>query len=188
MSPTLRGRRIVVVDDEGDKGRARTRATSRAPVSKRVESATSSRSPHRPDATRRSAPASATEGGELVDAVNANVYVVPKDHAWVTADADAMGEDGGRVRHEDSRTFGPVEARALESRASCTRSDRDRSRRGGEQSRGARRGRARDRGRVGEREESARVVVELVVYTIFCVWTGFVYYGERARASSRRRS
>jgi len=46
--------------------------------------------------------------------VNANVYVVPKDHAWVTADADAMGEDGGGVRHEDSRTFGPVEARALE--------------------------------------------------------------------------
>ena len=63
---------------------------------------------------------SATEGDELVDAVNANVYVVPKDHAWVTADADAMGEDGGRVRHEDSRTFGPVEARAS-SGASCTR-------------------------------------------------------------------
>ena len=57
---------------------------------------------------------SATEGDELVDAVNASVYVVPKDHAWVTADADAMGEDGGGVRHEDSRTFGPVEARALE--------------------------------------------------------------------------
>ena len=57
---------------------------------------------------------SATEGDELVDAVNASVYVVPKDHAWVTADADAMGEDGGGARHEDSRTFGPVEARALE--------------------------------------------------------------------------
>jgi len=57
---------------------------------------------------------SATEGDELVDAVNASVYVVPKDHAWVTADADAMGEEGGRLRHEDSRTFGPVEARALE--------------------------------------------------------------------------
>lgn len=57
---------------------------------------------------------SATEGDELVDAVNASVYVVPKDHAWVTADADAMSEEGGRLRHEDSRTFGPVEARALE--------------------------------------------------------------------------
>jgi signal peptidase I len=55
---------------------------------------------------------SALEGDELVDAVNARVYVVPKDHAWVTADAD---EDAATTRptHEDSRTFGPVDAREL---------------------------------------------------------------------------
>ena len=84
-----------------------------APMLVRAKSwhSTSSRSQASRTLVRR---VSATEGDELVDAVNASVYVVPKDHAWVTADADAMGEDGGGVRHEDSRTFGPVEARALE--------------------------------------------------------------------------
>lgn len=58
---------------------------------------------------------SATEGDELVDAANASVYVVPRDHAWVTADADAeMDAATGGGRHEDSRSFGPVDARALE--------------------------------------------------------------------------
>ena len=58
---------------------------------------------------------SATEGDELVDAANASVYVVPKDHAWVTADADAETDSAKSAgRHEDSRSFGPVDARALE--------------------------------------------------------------------------
>lgn len=58
---------------------------------------------------------SALEGDELVDVTNASVYVVPKDHAWVTADADADGEVVGKKgRHEDSRSFGPVHARSLE--------------------------------------------------------------------------
>ena len=49
----------------------------------------------------------AVEGDELVDATNASVYVVPRDHAWVTADAEDE-------RHEDSRSFGPVDMRAIE--------------------------------------------------------------------------
>lgn len=49
----------------------------------------------------------AVEGDELVDATNASVYVVPQDHAWVTADAEDE-------RHEDSRSFGPVDMRAIE--------------------------------------------------------------------------
>jgi len=58
---------------------------------------------------------SALEGEELVDVTNASVYVVPKDHAWVTADADAVDDGATRGgRHEDSRSFGPVDARALE--------------------------------------------------------------------------
>ena len=58
---------------------------------------------------------SATEGDELVDAANASVYVVPKDHAWVTADADAETDSAKSAgRHEDSRSFGPVDARAME--------------------------------------------------------------------------
>ena len=45
---------------------------------------------------------SATEGDELVDAANASVYVVPKDHAWVTADADAETDSAKSAgRHED---------------------------------------------------------------------------------------
>ena len=44
---------------------------------------------------------SATEGDELVDAANASVYVVPKDHAWVTADADAETDSAKSAgRHE----------------------------------------------------------------------------------------
>lgn len=58
---------------------------------------------------------SALEGEELVDVTNASVYVVPKDHAWVTADADAADDGATRGgRHEDSRSFGPVDASALE--------------------------------------------------------------------------
>tara|TARA_B100000683_G_scaffold157992_3_gene152505 strand:+ start:108 stop:911 length:804 start_codon:yes stop_codon:yes gene_type:complete len=114
MSPTLRG---------GASSSSTTRATKDAHVlARRLAHPFRSASvgdvvafTHPTDASRTLVRrVSATEGDELVDAVNANVYVVPKDHAWVTADADAMGEDGGGVRHEDSRTFGPVEARALE--------------------------------------------------------------------------
>ena len=114
MSPTLRG---------GASSSSTTRATKDAHVlARRLAHPFRSASvgdvvafTHPTDASRTLVRrVSATEGDELVDAVNASVYVVPKDHAWVTADADAMGEDGGRVRHEDSRTFGPVEARALE--------------------------------------------------------------------------
>ena len=114
MSPTLRG---------GTSSSSTTRATKDAHVlARRLAHPFRSASvgdvvafTHPTDASRTLVRrVSATEGDELVDAVNANVYVVPKDHAWVTADADAMGEDGGGVRHEDSRTFGPVEARALE--------------------------------------------------------------------------
>ena len=114
MSPTLRG---------GASSSSTTRATKDAHVlARRLAHPFRSASvgdvvafTHPTDASRTLVRrVSATEGDELVDAVNANVYVVPKDHAWVTADADAMGEDGGGVRHEDSRMFGPVEARALE--------------------------------------------------------------------------
>ena len=114
MSPTLRG---------GASSSSTTRATKDAHVlARRLAHPFRSASvgdvvafTHPTDASRTLVRrVSATEGDELVDAVNASVYVVPKDHAWVTADADAMGEDGGGVRHEDSRTFGPVEARALE--------------------------------------------------------------------------
>ena len=114
MSPTLRG---------GASSSSTTRATKDAHVlARRLAHPFRSASvgdvvafTHPTDASRTLVRrVSATEGDELVDAVNANVYVVPKDHAWVTADADAMGEDGGGARHEDSRTFGPVEARALE--------------------------------------------------------------------------
>lgn len=49
----------------------------------------------------------AVEGDELVDATTASVYVVPRDHAWVTADAEDK-------RHEDSRSFGPVDMRSIE--------------------------------------------------------------------------
>ena len=71
---------------------------------------------HPSDATRtRIRRVSATEGDELVDAANASVYVVPKDHAWVTADADAETDSAKSAgRHEDSRSFGPVDAWALE--------------------------------------------------------------------------
>ena len=114
MSPTLRG---------GASSSSTTRATKDAHVlARRLAHPFRSASVgdvvafvHPTDASRTLVRrVSATEGDELVDAVNASVYVVPKDHAWVTADADAMCEDGGGVRHEDSRTFGPVEARALE--------------------------------------------------------------------------
>ena len=114
MSPTLRG---------GASSSSTTRATKDAHVlARRLAHPFRSASvgdvvafTHPTDASRTLVRrVSATEGDELVDAVNASVYVVPKDHTWVTADADAMGEDGGGVRHEDSRTFGPVEARALE--------------------------------------------------------------------------
>ena len=114
MSPTLRG---------GASSSSTTRATKDAHVlARRLAHPFRSASvgdvvafTHPTDASRTLVRrVSATEGDELVDAVNASVYVVPKDHAWVTADADAMGEDGGGVRHEDSRMFGPVEARALE--------------------------------------------------------------------------
>ena len=114
MSPTLRG---------GTSSSSTTRATKDAHVlARRLAHPFRSASvgdvvafTHPTDASRTLVRrVSATEGDELVDAVNASVYVVPKDHAWVTADADAMGEDGGGVRHEDSRMFGPVEARALE--------------------------------------------------------------------------
>jgi len=54
----------------------------------------------------------AIEGDELVDAANASVYVVPNAHCWVTSDADT--ESGTTVRYEDSRTFGPIELRAIE--------------------------------------------------------------------------
>jgi hypothetical protein len=61
---------------------------------------------------------SAVEGDELVDVINASVYVVPKDHAWLTADADAdvVATVGGKTtnRHEDSRSFGPIDMRAIE--------------------------------------------------------------------------
>ena len=95
MSPTLRG---------GASSSSTTRATKDAHVlARRLAHPFRSASvgdvvafTHPTDASRTLVRrVSATEGDELVDAVNANVYVVPKDHAWVTADADAMGEDGG---------------------------------------------------------------------------------------------
>lgn len=55
------------------------------------------------------------EGDEFVDVVNVSVYVVSKDYAWVTADADAETDLAKSVgRYEDLWLFGFVDVWVLE--------------------------------------------------------------------------
>ena len=129
MAPTLRGgaRARDGDDDDGARatssGRARRESRAEYVLARRLAHPFRSAAigdvvvlAHPSDSTRTLIRrVSATEGDELVDAANASVYVVPRDHAWVTADADAeMDAATGGGRHEDSRSFGPVDARALE--------------------------------------------------------------------------